>query len=69
MTREVLHLIPHLQVGGARIQVVPPRAGVEAHRRFIARTACGLERDTTLCTRSRIRVRCPDCMRELRDGE
>lgn len=59
---ERLQRIPHMQASDVRTVDVPAQHGVIAHRNFLVTTACGEEMPTTLVTRRRDKVRCPDCL-------
>jgi hypothetical protein len=54
-------LTPHLQVGATRVVDVPAARGIDAHRSYLASTACGAEVASTLVTRDRERTHCQAC--------
>lgn len=63
--REIFDL-PHLRSGEVRSQDVPAGRGLQGYRQFWVKTACGLERQPTSCTRDPERVRCPHCLATMR---
>lgn len=60
---------PHLQASEVRIIDVPAGNGIAAHKTFMVTTACKRETATTLVTRHRHRVRCPDCLAVIPDAD
>lgn len=59
----------HLQVSEARIVEVPAAHGINAHKSFLVTTACGKEKQATLCSPNPKHVRCPDCLRAMAGQE